>query len=353
MPLLKPNEPFGDFLVNLPSPQKNTKLSFLALDGGGVRGVHTCEVLEFLESKHPGFIKSFDAIAGTSTGSIIACGLAFGLSPRDIKNLYFEIAPQIFSRKWYSVKLLDQLWGAPYDLNNAKAAFKKIFGNATLSDLNTRVLVTSWNLDAMPTSKSMPRKCGMKRYFRKSSGKFWNNLHSTEKGGSAKIYHVLLSSIAAPTYFKPYKNHYMDGGMIQNSPGLPLVFQALCSEGEFQANLEDISLLSLGTSGMPVYFDRKVKRNWGLQNWIRAISRALTDANMDFSEYGLQSLLGSRYYRFAPYVGVDVKLNEFDRMQELSEATKSFLGDFSEHFPEVSTNMDIWLDANVKKAPRL
>ena len=317
------------------------KFRFLALDGGGVRGVHTCEVLEFFCEKQEGFIEKFDAIAGTSTGSIIACGLAFGMSPSEIKQLYYDIAPKVFEKSWVP-KAFNFFWGTPYSLENAKRELKRVFGNATLSDLKKRVLVTSWNLDASPNVERL-RKCGMRRHFRKSSGKFWNNLHSTEPGGSAKVYHVLLTSIAAPTYFEPYKNHYMDGGLIQNSPGLPLVFQALCEEGEFTAKLHEIYLLSLGTSGKPVFFDRNKKRNWGLQNWVRTLSSALTDSNMDFSEYGLQSLLGNRYYRFAPYVGLEVGLDEHEKMQELELQTRSYLENLYQEHHETGASIDRWI----------
>src|ERR1700749_1361288 len=59
----------------------------LALDGGGIRGVLTLEYLEVIEAllrqrrKDPNLLLSdyFDLIGGTSTGSIIAAGLACGM----------------------------------------------------------------------------------------------------------------------------------------------------------------------------------------------------------------------------------------------------------------------------------
>ena len=61
----------------------------LALDGGGVRGILTLAILERMEallrerSSTPNSFRLcdyFDLIGGTSTGSIIASGLALGLS---------------------------------------------------------------------------------------------------------------------------------------------------------------------------------------------------------------------------------------------------------------------------------
>ena len=66
----------------------------LALDGGGIRGVLTLEYLEVIEAllrqlrNDPNLLLSdyFDLIGGTSTGSIIAAGLACGMSVKDIKS---------------------------------------------------------------------------------------------------------------------------------------------------------------------------------------------------------------------------------------------------------------------------
>jgi uncharacterized protein len=76
----------------------------LALDGGGIRGVLTLEYLEAIEAllrqrrDDPDFLLSdyFDLIGGTSTGSIIAAGLACGMSVKDIKSLYYGLGVKVF-----------------------------------------------------------------------------------------------------------------------------------------------------------------------------------------------------------------------------------------------------------------
>jgi patatin-like phospholipase/acyl hydrolase len=49
-----------------------TPFRILALDGGGIRGVITAAILERLELAQPGFMKTIDLFAGTSTGGILA-----------------------------------------------------------------------------------------------------------------------------------------------------------------------------------------------------------------------------------------------------------------------------------------
>src|SRR4051812_43494844 len=77
----------------------------LALDGGGIRGVLTLEILAKIESllaarssSPPAFrlCHFFDYIAGTSTGAIIAAGLARGLSVRELMTFYVSSGKAMF-----------------------------------------------------------------------------------------------------------------------------------------------------------------------------------------------------------------------------------------------------------------
>ena len=69
----------------------------LALDGGGIRGVLTLQVLirmEELLRERSGqgddfrLCNFFDYIGGTSTGAIIAAGLAIGMSAKELSDFY-------------------------------------------------------------------------------------------------------------------------------------------------------------------------------------------------------------------------------------------------------------------------
>ena len=63
----------------------NTTYRILSCDGGGIRGVITAKLLQALD---PSVIKNIDLFAGTSTGSIIALGLASGVPIDTIVQLY-------------------------------------------------------------------------------------------------------------------------------------------------------------------------------------------------------------------------------------------------------------------------
>src|SRR5438874_1178764 len=80
----------------------------LALDGGGIRGVITLGVLKSLEEKLRDatgggeefrLADFFDLIGGTSTGAIMATGLATGMSVDKIQDFYRKFATTAFARR--------------------------------------------------------------------------------------------------------------------------------------------------------------------------------------------------------------------------------------------------------------
>jgi len=111
------------------------KYRILSLDGGGIRGIVTAIVLERLNSENglKGWLDSIDLIAGTSTGGLLALGLAHGLDIRQIRQLYEEKGDRIFDDSWLD-DLIDigKITGADYDIRNLEKELKKIFGQTTL-----------------------------------------------------------------------------------------------------------------------------------------------------------------------------------------------------------------------------
>ena len=87
------------------SPRPQRKL--LALDGGGIRGVLTLEVLAEIETKLQTLLNRddtfvladyFDYIAGTSTGAIIGTCLSLGMRVDEIREFYLKCGPAMFDK---------------------------------------------------------------------------------------------------------------------------------------------------------------------------------------------------------------------------------------------------------------
>ena len=84
--------------VQMPWPG-NRQFRILSIDGGGIRGIFTAAFLANLENRYLGgasVAKCFDLIAGTSTGGIIALGLADGLRASELRDIYIQRGCEIF-----------------------------------------------------------------------------------------------------------------------------------------------------------------------------------------------------------------------------------------------------------------
>jgi patatin-like phospholipase/acyl hydrolase len=130
----------------------------LSLDGGGIRGVLTATLLERLEEAHPGFLSKVDLFAGTSTGGILALGLAVGLTPTEIGELYTESGETVFADSvWDDIGDLGKLTGADYSNQPLKQAILDRIGDISLGDLPKRVLISSFDLDNQPQTSGVLR----------------------------------------------------------------------------------------------------------------------------------------------------------------------------------------------------
>ena len=71
----------------------------LAIDGGGVRGIIPAVVLARLEqATGKPARETFDFLAGTSTGAVIAGALAAGIPADRLVSLYRRRGPELFGR---------------------------------------------------------------------------------------------------------------------------------------------------------------------------------------------------------------------------------------------------------------
>src|SRR4051812_9659381 len=79
----------------------------LSLDGGGIRGVLTLEILNELEKQLKSALNKsdefrlsdfFDYIGGTSTGAIIAAGLSLGMSVQQLLDFYQQKGEAMFDK---------------------------------------------------------------------------------------------------------------------------------------------------------------------------------------------------------------------------------------------------------------
>ena len=115
----------------------------LALDGGGIRGVMSLEILRKIErdlaaatGKGTSFRLGdfFDYIGGTSTGAIIAVGLAMGKSVQELIDFYIEAGPLMFEKS----SLIGRLRSF-YQADPLREKLNRVFGERTLGEPKTCV----------------------------------------------------------------------------------------------------------------------------------------------------------------------------------------------------------------------
>ena len=79
---------------------RNGTFHILALDGGGARGIYPAQLLASIEQTLGVPVKeSFDLIAGTSTGSIIAGAAAVGIPMTQVVDLFNSETARIFRKR--------------------------------------------------------------------------------------------------------------------------------------------------------------------------------------------------------------------------------------------------------------
>lgn len=283
----------------------------LSLDGGGIRGVLTAKLLERLEMAHPGFLSKVDLFAGTSTGGILALGLAAGLTPREIGRLYEESGAKVFADWiWDDIRDLGKLTGADYSNEPLKQAILELIGEITLGDLQKRVFVSSFDLD------NEPQKPGALRIWK---AKFFHNFPGESSDADQKVVDVALRTSAAPTFFPIYQG-YIDGGVVANNPSMCALAQALHPETGGQ-KLRRVTLLSIGTGINPRFLPQE-NADWGLAQWAPHLISLMIEGNVGLAHYQCQQILGKRYLRINPILPKPIGLEQVDQIPLLKEVAE-------------------------------
>ncbi len=262
----------------------------LTFDGGGIRGLLTAVLLERIDRELPGWIDRADLLAGTSTGALIALGLAKGMRPTEVRELYEKHGPDIFHDSWLdNVQDLGRLVGAAYDNRRLRRVLKTRFGDMRLRDLRRRVLVPAFDLD---NGSADPAR-------RAWAAKFFHNFPGPDSDGDRLVRDVALYTTAAPTYF-PSVDGFIDGGVIANNPSLAALAQSQDPRsGTRRPPLRQVSLLSLGT-GRSLMRIEGGRLDWGIGQWAKPLLGILTEGCMDVVDYQCRQFLGRRYHRLSP-----------------------------------------------------
>jgi patatin-like phospholipase/acyl hydrolase len=178
----------------------------LALDGGGIRGLITLEVLvrleellaQALDDESFRLSKFFDYIGGTSTGAIIATGLARGMSATELLGFYKEFGNEVFRKR-----NLFERWKSLYGNGPLETKLQEFFKapeSLKPEYLKTLLLVVTRNAttdSAWPISSNPWAK--------------YNAVDRKDCNLCVPQWKIVRASTAAPVYFPPEVIEWSDG----------------------------------------------------------------------------------------------------------------------------------------------
>lgn len=243
-------------LFDLSRPKK-----MLTLDGGGIRGALTLEVLVKIEKmlahatgEGDGFrlCHFFDYIGGTSTGAIIAAALARGMSATEVLQFYTEAGPDMFDKAWILARVRHL-----YETKPLADQLQGVFGTHTTLEpqhLKCLLLVVTRNVttDSPWPISSNPRAK-------------YNDPNRPDCNMKIPLWQLVRASTAAPIFFEPEviqwdptnpakRFVFVDGGMTPyNNPSFLIYRMATLPQYKvgWKTGERHLLLVSIGTGAAP------------------------------------------------------------------------------------------------------
>jgi uncharacterized protein len=277
--------------LNRPGPKK-----ILSLDGGGVRGILTLGILKSIEDKvrneasNPDLLLGdyYDLIGGTSTGSIIACGLAIGKCVDEIIELYLSLGSKIFG-DGQKMKILPRWY------TTSRAFLTESYSSAKLEEFLSDIF------KEITIGDEQNVKCGLALNSKRADTySLWTIANHPDgiyykANRTIKLADFCRASSAAPYYFKPKKMNlqkrngdpfvasFIDGGVsLANNPAWQtfLVATEPSFGFKFQYGADNLHITSVGTGNGSKKEDADALTKLKAVSWASKIPDLfMTDAN--------------------------------------------------------------------------
>ncbi|MFN2136989.1 MAG: patatin-like phospholipase family protein [Candidatus Promineifilaceae bacterium] len=277
----------------------------LSIDAGGVRSVYTAVLLNRIAQQVPEVFEETAFFAGSSTGSILAAGLAYGIPPAELVEI-FRAYGQVVLKKSL-VQNLGQVVNAKYEILALRKLLTPYFGAAVLGDLSKRrsknLLIPAFDLD------------GKTDNVRTWKPKIFHNFIGPGADDGEMLVDVMTRSSAMPIDFPSFQG-YVDGSLVAVNPSMLALAQALDAATGGQ-DLANIRLLSIGSGFFPRYIGG-TEHDWGIGRWSFVLPPLMGDSQMGVSNYQCQRFLGpNRYFRLAPLLPKSVATDDAEKIPDL------------------------------------
>lgn len=267
----------------------NKPFKILTIDGGGIKGVFSAQVLaEFEDAFDTNVSDHFDLVCGTSTGGIIALGVTAQIPMKRIVAFYEEYGPAIFAQRWKKclgnqlMALKQALFKSKYSERQLENALTEVFGNRLIGSSNNLLCIPAYNI-----TEAMPRI-------------FKRDYQHLNKDSNKRYVDVAMATSAAPTYFpiKEIENtQYVDGGLFANNPVLVGLTEAVfneywikCKEKRKSDDYDGVEILSISSCEKPSGdFAKKTSRSFF--DWRKTLFDACTKGQSNTTDFFLKQIV--------------------------------------------------------------
>ena len=268
----------------------------ISIDGGGIRGIVTAAILDYIERKIQEIQGDnrirignlVDLVAGTSTGSIVGALMLVPAetSPwakytmKEVIDLYFNLGTEVFKPSTKNnLKTLWGLIGPQFPASNIDNPLLSQFNHYKLKDLIKPCLFTGYDIDRRTVN-------------------IYTNSDKDRKYAEYYVKDIIRGSTAIPSVFPPayFKegidiNTIVDGGVFAGNPSMIAyieAFKTLFGKMDNVANLDpnQVLMISLGTGkSQRVSYPFNTVKRWGKAQWLMPVLDVLLSSNTDTVDY--------------------------------------------------------------------
>lgn len=249
----------------------------LALDGGGIRGVFSLEVLLRIEtllrihydSPHLTLADHFDFFAGTSTGAIISTCLCWGMDVQQITEMYVKFGREMFTPyPWY--RPIKRMLVSRFDARPLSDMLLRIFSEDGQG--KSPALLSTKRLKKLLMVVLRDHTTGSAWPITNNPIALFNDPSRPDCNLNIPLWKVIRASTAAPLYFDPEeivlggRSHLFVDGSITPYANPALIAALTAILPSYRLNWEPgpdkIRMVSLGTLRFSSAIPKKVRKLW-------------------------------------------------------------------------------------------
>ncbi len=277
--------------------RKKETFYVLSIDGGGIKGLYSLYFLHEIEKKYKcNIYDCFDMFCGTSTGGIIALGLANKNSVTQIIEFYEKNGEKIFPSKYRLLAGIKSLFlSSKYENIELKRCLTEVFKDSAVKDLNKKVCIPTVCLDEFKPVLIKTSHC-----------------KEHTRDASRKLVDVALATSAAPTFFpivevdEKLKNA-VDGGVYANNPSLIGLIESLKYFVGEDNEFSQIDMLSIGNVENKAkwrFLLDKDKKNKSLLNWRDKLIELFMSTQSKHTEFLMNFMSTLTDFRLKNYIRI-------------------------------------------------